>query len=121
MRLAFEFDGEGHHEYIPFFHKNVYQFLRGQSRDFVKDQWCQEHKVVLIRINYEDLTEEKVWELVLNRRIEMTTYIAEELRREIPPFYPPVDDKKELEKAKAKAFRKAQYQRAKENKKRREK
>lgn len=49
VRLV-EFDGGQHDRYIPFIHKNIENFYSSQKRDKMKDDYCKEHGIPLIRI-----------------------------------------------------------------------
>lgn len=48
--IAFEFDGQQHARYTPFYHETVRDFEAGQRRDRTKERLCVEHGVELIRI-----------------------------------------------------------------------
>jgi very-short-patch-repair endonuclease len=57
LKLAFEFDGEQHFEYIEHFHGSRYNFLRAKKRDEEKDVLCRTKGITLIRVAYnEDMT-----------------------------------------------------------------
>ena len=49
-RLAFEYDGEQHHQYIPHFHRTRDHFVYRCQLDRLKDEACHRHGVRLIRI-----------------------------------------------------------------------
>lgn len=56
-KLAVECQGE-QHSVQGFFHKNKYDFLKGQSRDKTKVAWCKANSIELICLDYtEDDTE----------------------------------------------------------------
>lgn len=48
-RIAFEYDGRQHREYIPHFHRSRQDFERMQIRDNDKDRLCTQHGITLIR------------------------------------------------------------------------
>jgi len=51
-QLAFEFNGEQHYQYIPFFHRNgISDFLEQHFRDIIKRQLCKENNITLITID----------------------------------------------------------------------
>lgn len=119
LRLAFEFDGEGHHEYIPFFHGNVRGFLAGQERDIRKDQWCKDNYVTLIRLNYEDLEPENFAKLLESIGHSMVDNISLALKHGLGDPYPPRDLKAEAQTKKLKEYHRGKYLKAKELRKKR--
>lgn len=62
--LAFEFDGEQHKQYNPFFHGNRANFVRSQNRDNIKQVWCDQNDIRLIRIDKNNLSKEGVLEAI---------------------------------------------------------
>ena len=50
LKLAFEYDGIQHREYVPHFHKTEEEFKELQKRDIWKDARCKEQGIRLIRI-----------------------------------------------------------------------
>ena len=50
LKLAFEYDGRQHREYVPHFHKTEEEFEELQKRDIWKDARCKEQGIRLIRI-----------------------------------------------------------------------
>ena len=50
LRLAVEYDGEGHAKYIPYFHKNYEAFLNQKYRDDMKNRICRDEGIYLIRV-----------------------------------------------------------------------
>lgn len=53
-RLAFEYDGRQHREYMPHFHRSVQQFERTQARDRAKEHLCAQHGITLVRFTDEE-------------------------------------------------------------------
>jgi hypothetical protein len=51
LKLAFEYDGTQHTEYVDFFHKSRDGFGKAQANDITKDMWCDKNDIILIRIN----------------------------------------------------------------------
>ncbi len=60
LKLAFEFDGEQHENYVPHFHGTKRKFQMAKQRDREKEQWCDVNQIRLIRVNakYLDSLEE---------------------------------------------------------------
>ncbi len=54
IRIAFEYDGEQHHKYVPHFHRSRKGHADSIIRDSQKDQWCKINAIKLIRINKQD-------------------------------------------------------------------
>lgn len=53
LMLAFEYNGEQHYEYIPFFHNNdIRRFKKQQERDLRKIELCKNNNIFLIIIPY---------------------------------------------------------------------
>ena len=59
LKLALEYDGIQHYEYVPRFHKNINSLEKQQERDKFKDEKCKLNGITLIRVpytvKYEDL------------------------------------------------------------------
>ena len=53
LRLAVEYHGRQHYEYIPFFHKNREAFLNQKYRDELTRRGCQDNNITLIEVSYE--------------------------------------------------------------------
>jgi hypothetical protein len=51
-KLAFEYNGEQHYRYIPYYHKTIDVFLRQQERDKLKYSLCKENNIKLCIIPY---------------------------------------------------------------------
>ena len=64
LGLAFEYDGIQHFEYNEHFHGSRESFIKAKRRDAEKDQRCEEKRIVLIRVAY---NEEMTKELVLDK------------------------------------------------------
>lgn len=52
LRLALEYDGRQHSEYVPHFHKNKQAFRDQVTRDLMKDSMCRKLGITLIRVPY---------------------------------------------------------------------
>jgi len=49
--ICIEYDGEQHHTFHPFFHKDENEFKTYQIRDLIKDQYCSMMNIFLIRVS----------------------------------------------------------------------
>lgn len=67
LRLI-EFDGGQHTRYIPFIHKTIENFHASQKRDKMKDDYCKEHGIPLLRIPD---TEFKNIESILSKELNL--------------------------------------------------
>ena len=52
LKIAVEYNGRQHYEYVKFFHKNKEHFLNQKYRDDMKRRMCIENNVLLIEIPY---------------------------------------------------------------------
>lgn len=52
LKLAVEYQGRQHYEYVKFFHKNNEHFLNQKYRDDMKRRICKENKINLIEVPY---------------------------------------------------------------------
>lgn len=66
VKMGVEVHGRQHYEYIPFFHKSKAGFLRSQSRDRTKAEWCEKNQIELIILKYSDTKDD--WRKQLERR-----------------------------------------------------
>jgi very-short-patch-repair endonuclease len=60
LRIAIEVDGEQHYKFNKFHHRDRAGFLRAQSRDRDKEEWCALNNIKLIRIRKNEDIEEKI-------------------------------------------------------------
>src|SRR3990167_2666948 len=58
-KTAIEVQGEQHYKFIPFFHKNIFEYLNSQKRDKDKELWCYLNKITLIKLDYREINEWK--------------------------------------------------------------
>ncbi len=54
LKLAFEFDGRQHSEYVPYYHQDIAGFMRSKLCDEAKNKWCVDNGVDMIRVNYNE-------------------------------------------------------------------
>lgn len=70
LKLACEYQGRQHYEYLPFFHRNKDAFLNSKYRDDMKRRICKEKGITLIEVPYiineEDIEEYLKKELIKN-------------------------------------------------------
>jgi len=59
IKLSIEVCGRQHFEYISFFYKNKLEFLKAQTNDKYKIQYCELNNITLIHLKY---NEEQLWE-----------------------------------------------------------
>jgi hypothetical protein len=52
LKLAIEYSGRQHYEFVPFFHKNYEAFLNQKYRDEMKKNKCKDQGIQLIEIPY---------------------------------------------------------------------
>jgi hypothetical protein len=50
--LGIEVDGEAHFKYTEYFHKSPQDFIQQVKRDKMKDEMCEQHGLLLIRVPY---------------------------------------------------------------------
>lgn len=55
--IIVEAHGEQHYAYNSFFYKNKYEFLKAQTRDRDKEQWCLQNNIKYIALSYKDKPE----------------------------------------------------------------
>lgn len=52
LKVAFEYNGMQHYQYVPHFHKSIFQFNNQRLYDCLKIQLCYNHGIKLISIPY---------------------------------------------------------------------
>lgn len=52
LKLAVEYNGRQHYDYVPYFHKNKEAFRNQQYRDELKRRICTDNGITLIEISY---------------------------------------------------------------------
>lgn len=52
LKLAVEYSGKQHYEYVPYFHKNKEAFLNQKYRDELKRRMCKDNMITLIEVPY---------------------------------------------------------------------
>lgn len=52
LKIAVEYNGRQHYDFIPFFHKNKDAFQNQQYRDYLKKSLCKKNNIILISVPY---------------------------------------------------------------------
>ena len=52
LKLAFEYQGKQHYEFVEYFHKTIEKFTNSQKRDRLKLKLCKDHEISVILIPY---------------------------------------------------------------------
>lgn len=66
-KVAAEYHGRQHFEYVDYFHRDNKDFIDAQQRDIRKEELCREQGIALIVFRYNDtLTEEAVFDRLLD-------------------------------------------------------
>lgn len=55
LKIAFEFDGKQHEDFVPHFHGDRQGYARSQNNDADKDTWCEVNEITLFRISESEL------------------------------------------------------------------
>jgi hypothetical protein len=53
LGLAFEYQGQQHYKYVPYFHKNKEAFYNQKYRDYMKRVMCKDNGIKLIEVPYD--------------------------------------------------------------------
>ena len=72
LKLAFEYQGKQHYEYIPYFHRKEGDFEKQQERDKLKLELCKKYYIDVILIPYT---------LDYQNEYELRKFIREELQK----------------------------------------
>lgn len=67
LRLAFEADGRQHTEFVKHFHGDRLGFEDSRYRDNLKERWCHENSVRVIRFSYK----EKITPELLRKKLHL--------------------------------------------------
>ncbi len=54
MKIAFECDGIQHAKFNKFYHGDITSFQRQKKNDELKDSFCRESGIILVRVAYEE-------------------------------------------------------------------
>lgn len=67
LKIAFEYNGEQHYEYIPYFHKNGEDDFENQLvRDTIKEETCKHYGIKLYVVPYYKCSDENILEIIKN-------------------------------------------------------
>ncbi len=64
LKTAIEFDGRQHYEEVPFFNSATSTLELTRERDGIKDAYCREHGIRMLRIPHYDIC--KIEEILNN-------------------------------------------------------
>lgn len=62
--VAFEFQGQQHDEFNPFFHASKEDFVSQKRRDTEKQQWCSLNGVTLVEVRNPAVSEQELKQLI---------------------------------------------------------
>ncbi len=52
LKIAVEYQGRQHYEYVPYWHRTKAEFMNQKYRDEIKRMKCKEAKVILVEVPY---------------------------------------------------------------------
>jgi hypothetical protein len=81
LKLAIEYSGRQHYEYVPFFHKNHEAFLNQRYRDEMKKNKCKESGIKLIEVPYK-VKHEDIPQFIRMKAISLGVLKEEENNKE---------------------------------------
>jgi hypothetical protein len=58
LKLAFEYNGEQHYNFVPLFHTTERDLVKQKEHDNIKKECCKKHNVTLIVIPYTVCTDD---------------------------------------------------------------
>lgn len=68
LKIAIENDGQQHFKFSEFFHADVASFNNQKKNDRLKEQYCEENSITLVRVRFdEELNVEKLRNKILNK------------------------------------------------------
>jgi hypothetical protein len=73
LKLAVEYQGRQHYEFVPYFHKNKEAFYNQMYRDDMKRRMCKDNGIHLIEIPY-TIKVENI-ESIINQKLKQLGYI----------------------------------------------
>lgn len=72
LKLAIEADGVQHSKFNPFFHADINSFNQQKKNDKLKEDYCKEEGITLVRVKYNDImTVESLSNMILNKLTEV--------------------------------------------------
>lgn len=66
-RLAFEYQGRQHDQFVKLFHGDKKGFERSKARDVRKSEWCELNELVLVEVR-DNITTEELQQLIQEAR-----------------------------------------------------
>lgn len=109
LGIAIEFDGIQHSEYTPFFHKDYSDFNLGKLLDRKKSDFLIERGIKLVRIPHNKMVKSSQ---ELKELIDSLSYPADDFT-----ILEEINNARQLNLEKQRAYRKEQYKKYKEKKK----
>ena len=73
LKLAVEYNGRQHYDFIPYFHKNNDRFLNQKYRDDMKRRMCKDNDITLIEVPF--TVEIKNIEEFIRKELRKTGYL----------------------------------------------
>jgi len=68
LQIAFEYQGQQHYRYIPYFHRTAESFSKSQLRDKQKFKWCRANNINLVIVPYwENKTDNQLSQFIQNQ------------------------------------------------------
>lgn len=66
LKIAIEYNGKQHYEYVPYFHRSIEEFEAQKQRDIEKVIQCEENGIRLIVVPYKYKTKNEITEYIRN-------------------------------------------------------
>jgi hypothetical protein len=66
LKIAIEYNGKQHYEYVEYFHRNEINFNKQRERDVLKNELCEKNDIKLITVPHTCNTYEKIKECISN-------------------------------------------------------
>lgn len=109
QKVAIEYHGRQHFEYIEHFHKNYDNFVRGKARDLQKKEHILKNGWCYIEFTYHDkLTEDTISTRIFENFMVYSQTDAEQLKKQ---------DARAIQRERQKEYRKTRYRVMKEQRK----
>jgi hypothetical protein len=66
FNLAIEVNGRQHYNFVPYFHRTRFDFLKQKERDRIKREWCETNNIKILDLKY---GEEDEWETKIKQSL----------------------------------------------------
>ncbi len=60
FKVAIEVDGQQHYEFNKFYHADAAAFIRQKKNDKLKEEYCRESNISLVRIRYDEKVDKDI-------------------------------------------------------------